>query len=40
MVSLTVLIGVALWVTLDLDNPRGGLIQLSDAPLEALQFDQ
>jgi len=36
---LTFLIGTALWVTIDLDYPRRGLIRLSDAPLEALRFD-
>lgn len=38
--SLAILIGAALWVTLDLDQPRGGLIRLSDAPLKELKFDQ
>jgi hypothetical protein len=37
--SLVLLIGTALWITVDLDHPRGGLMQLSDAPLEALEFD-
>jgi hypothetical protein len=37
--ALTILIGTGLWITIDLDYPRGGLIQLSDAPLEALRFD-
>lgn len=37
-VSLSVLIGVALWITVDLDHPRGGLLRLSDAPLAELQF--
>ncbi len=37
--SLVLLIGSALWVTFDLDHPRGGMLQLSDAPLEALKFD-
>jgi hypothetical protein len=39
-VSLAILIGSALWVTIDLDHPRAGLMQLSDAPLKALKFDQ
>src|SRR5262249_43943339 len=35
-VSLAIVIGVALWITIDLDYPRRGLMQLSDAPLEDL----
>ena len=38
-VALALLIGAALWITVDLDHPRAGLIQLSDAPLKALTFD-
>lgn len=38
-VPLAIVIAVALWVTIDLDYPRRGLLQLSDAPLEALRFD-
>ena len=38
-VPLALVIGTALWVTIDLDYPRQGLLQLSDAPLEALRFD-
>ncbi len=30
---LALLIGVALWVTIDLDRPRAGLLQLNDEPL-------
>jgi hypothetical protein len=30
---------LGLWVTIDLDYPRRGLLQLSDAPLEALRFE-
>jgi hypothetical protein len=37
--ALTSLIGVALWVTIDFDHPRAGLMQLSDAPLESLSFN-
>lgn len=37
--SLAVLIGTALWTTIDLDYPRAGLIQANDAPLRALSFD-
>ena len=36
--SLAVLIGAALWTTIDLDYPRRGLIQLSDAPLRELDL--
>jgi hypothetical protein len=32
--------GLALWTTIDLDQPRGGLLQLSDEPLKTLSFDQ
>lgn len=39
-VALALLIAMALWITVDLDNPRVGLIQLSDAPLKALKFDR
>jgi len=38
-VSLSILIGTALWTTIDLDHPRAGLMQLSDAPLGALRFE-
>ncbi len=38
-VPLALMIGTALWITIDLDHPRAGLMQLSDAPLEALKFD-
>jgi len=38
-VSLVLLIGTALWITIDLDHPRAGFMQLSDAPLESLKFD-
>lgn len=37
--SLAILVGAALWTTIDLDHPRIGLIRLSDAPLQALQLD-
>jgi hypothetical protein len=36
---LAIVIAVALWVTVDLDHPRAGLLRLSDAPLRALAFD-
>ena len=35
---LAIVIAVALWTTIDLDRPRAGLIQLSDAPLLSLKF--
>jgi hypothetical protein len=38
--ALVVLVGTSLWVTIDLDHPRAGLLQLSDAPLQELTFDQ
>ncbi len=38
-VSLAALIGTGLWITVDLDHPRGGFMRLSDAPLVALRFD-
>jgi hypothetical protein len=28
-----------LWITIDLDHPRAGLMEISDAPLEALTSD-
>ena len=37
--SLAVLVGCALWITIDLDYPRRGLLRLSDAPLQELKFD-
>lgn len=36
---LAVLIVSALWLTVDLDHPRGGLIQVNDEPLRALRLD-
>jgi hypothetical protein len=36
---LAVIIAVALWITIDLDHPRAGLMRLSDAPLKAITFD-
>lgn len=38
-VPLAVVISIALWITIDLDHPRAGLMQLSDAPLSALKFE-
>ena len=37
-VPLALVIGVALWVTIDLDRPRAGLIQLNDLPLQSLKL--
>jgi hypothetical protein len=37
--ALTLLIGGTLWATIDMDQPRAGLLQLDDAPLKALKFD-
>jgi len=38
-VSLAILIAGALWLTIDLDHPRRGMLQLNDAPLQALKFE-
>jgi hypothetical protein len=37
--SLAFLIAAALWITIDLDHPRAGLMRLSDAPLEELKLE-
>ena len=37
-ISLAFIVGTSLWITLDLDHPRAGLLRLSDAPLKAIQF--
>lgn len=37
-VSLALLIAGALWITIDLDHPRAGVLRLSDAPLRELTF--
>jgi hypothetical protein len=37
--SLALLITSALWITIDLDHPRWGLLQLNDGPLRALKFE-
>jgi hypothetical protein len=39
-VPLALLIGTSLWITIDLDHPREGLLRLSDAPLKALNFEE
>lgn len=36
--SLAMLIAATLWMTIDFDHPRVGLIRLTDAPLEELPF--
>lgn len=37
--ALALLIASILWITIDLDQPRAGMFQTSNAPLEALEFD-
>lgn len=37
-ISLALLIGTSLWITIDLDHPRSGLMRLSDAPLVGLKL--
>jgi hypothetical protein len=37
--ALAFLIGAALWITIDLDYPRVGLLQLDDTALEELSFE-
>jgi hypothetical protein len=37
--AVAVMIAAILWITIDLDQPRAGMLQVSDAPLEALEFD-
>jgi hypothetical protein len=37
--SLALLVGCALGITVDLDHPRRGVLRLSDAPLQELKFD-
>jgi hypothetical protein len=39
-IPLAILIGSALWITIDLDRPRAGLIRLSDTPLMALKLER
>jgi len=39
LLPLVLLISMALWITMDLDHPRAGILRLSDAPLKALRFD-
>jgi hypothetical protein len=35
---LALLIGAALWITIDLDHPRAGILRLNDGPLVALDL--
>lgn len=37
--SLAIIVAAALWITIDLDHPRAGLLRLSDAPLKMLRFE-
>jgi len=37
--SLAAVICVALWITIDLDRPRSGILRLNDAPLKEIRFD-
>ena len=37
--SLAIIVAAALWITIDLDHPRAGLLRLSDEPLKMLRFD-
>jgi hypothetical protein len=37
-VPLALIVGASLWITIDLDYPRKGLLKLSDAPLQALKL--
>lgn len=39
LAALILLIGTALWTTIDFDHPRAGLLKLSEAPLKSLRFD-
>jgi hypothetical protein len=39
-VALAVLIAAALWTTMDLDNPRAGMIRLSDAALIGVKLER
>lgn len=39
-IPLTLIISTALWITIDLDHPRGGFLRLSDAPLNAIRFGE
>jgi len=37
--ALALLVGTSLWVTIDLDHPRRGLLRLDDASLQELRFE-
>jgi hypothetical protein len=38
--ALVILIAAALWITIDLDHPRAGLLRVSDAPLKDLDLSR
>jgi hypothetical protein len=38
--ALVLLITATLWITVDLDHPRAGLLQLNDAPLAELNLTE
>jgi len=37
--SLALLVAASLWITIDFDHPRKGLLRISDAPLQELKFE-
>lgn len=37
-IPLTLIISAALWITIDLDHPRAGVLRLTDAPLREINF--
>jgi hypothetical protein len=39
-IPLAILIATALWITIDLDHPRAGMLRLSDVPLQKLKFEE
>jgi len=39
-VALVLVVAALLWVTIDLDHPRSGLLRLNDAPLKELKFEK
>jgi hypothetical protein len=38
--SLVAIIGTSLWIIIDLDRPRAGLMRISEEPLRAITFDR
>jgi hypothetical protein len=36
---LVIVVGTSLWIIIDLDHPRSGLMQLSDEPLRSITFE-